>query len=93
MENELTNLEKQMVKEISHGICVSNLAYRVAGELGLPEDECYEMAVAGMLHDVGKLEVTEIYLSEGGPAEYRRNEICEKPFRPRICHAGAERIF
>ena len=65
MENELTNLEKQMVKDISHGICVSNLAYRVAGELGLPEDECYEMAVAGMLHDVGKLEVTKyIYQKE-----------------------------
>ena len=57
MEYDVTYLEKQMAKEISHGICVSNLAYRVAKELGLIKEQCYEMAVAGMLHDVGKLEV------------------------------------
>lgn len=57
MEYDVTYLEKQMAKEISHGICVSNLAYRVAKELGLTKEQCYEMAVAGMLHDVGKLEV------------------------------------
>lgn len=57
MEYDVTYLEKQMAKEISHGICVSNLAYRVAKELGLTKKQCYEMAVAGMLHDVGKLEV------------------------------------
>lgn len=57
MEYDVTYLEKQMAKEISHGICVSNLAYRVAKELGLTKEQCYEMAVAGVLHDVGKLEV------------------------------------
>lgn len=57
MEYDVTYLEKQMAKEISHGICVSNLAYRVAKELELTKEQCYEMAVAGVLHDVGKLEV------------------------------------
>lgn len=50
-----------MLEEISHGICVSNLAWRVAKSLGLPEDKCHEMAVAGVLHDIGKLEVS-IYI-------------------------------
>lgn len=65
MENDVTYLEKQMAKEISHGICVSNLAYRVAKELGMSEEQCYELAVAGVLHDVGKLEVWKyIYRQE-----------------------------
>ena len=38
MENNLTNLEQHMIKEISHGICVSNLAWRVAKEAGLDEE-------------------------------------------------------
>ncbi|MBR1757524.1 MAG: HD domain-containing protein [Lachnospiraceae bacterium] len=43
--------------ELSHGVLVSNLAYRLAKELELPEDFCYHMSVAGMMHDVGKLEI------------------------------------
>ncbi|MDO4272667.1 MAG: HD domain-containing phosphohydrolase [Eubacteriales bacterium] len=37
---------------------VSNLAYAVAEELGLPKEKCYELAIAGMLHDIGKLKLT-----------------------------------
>ncbi len=40
---------------IRHGICVSNLAYALANELELPEDKCYELALAGMVHDIGKI--------------------------------------
>lgn len=58
MENNGNTLEKHMLEEISHGICVSNLAWRVAKSLGLPEDQCHEMAIAGVLHDIGKLEVS-----------------------------------
>lgn len=57
MENDVTYLKEQMTEEIAHGICVSGLASRVARELGLSEEKRYELAVAGMLHDVGKLEV------------------------------------
>ena len=50
-------------KELSlihiYGIVVSNLAYAVASELGLEQESCYELAVAGMLHDIGKLKLTE----------------------------------
>ena len=42
-------------KEIKHGIQVSNLAYRTGKMLGLEETMCHELAVAGILHDIGKL--------------------------------------
>lgn len=45
--------------EIAHGMCVSNLAYRVSRELALPQEEVKEMALAGFLHDVGKLELAK----------------------------------
>ena len=40
---------------LDHGIIVSRLARMVAEELGEPEEFCYDMAQAGMLHDVGKM--------------------------------------
>ena len=44
--------------EIMHGIQVSSLAYAVAKQLKLPEEQCYELAVAGVLHDIGKLRLS-----------------------------------
>ena len=54
--------EEDTTEELRHGICVSNLAYCVAKQLGLYEDQCHELAVAGLLHDIGKLRVSG-YLS------------------------------
>ena len=51
--------------ELSHGICVSNLAAAVARELALPEENCYDLAVAGFLHDLGQL-VIQKYVREKG---------------------------
>ena len=50
-------LEFDQSTELNHGIAVSNLAYAVAKEVGLPEDQCYQLAVAGVLHDIGKLKL------------------------------------
>ena len=50
--------EEDTTEELRHGICVSNLAYCVAKQLGLYEDSCHELAVAGILHDIGKLRVS-----------------------------------
>ena len=50
-------LEVDLFAELKHGAVVSNLAYDVATELGLPEEECYQLAIAGMLHDIGKLKL------------------------------------
>ena len=51
-------LEFDLSAELKHGIAVSNLAYAVAKELGQDEEFCYQLAIAGILHDIGKLKLT-----------------------------------
>ena len=51
-------LEFDLSAELNHGVVVSNLAYAVAAEMGRDEACCYQMAIAGMLHDIGKLKLT-----------------------------------
>lgn len=53
--------------EIKHGMKVSNLAYAIGMEMGLPAGQCYELAVAGMLHDIGKLRLTRYVSGERNP--------------------------
>ena len=52
-------LEENIINDfkdgISHGILVGNLTYALAKRLGMSEDEAYELKLAGMIHDVGKL--------------------------------------
>lgn len=43
---------------LNHGILVSRLTYLIAKEMKLDEDMCYEMAVAGMVHDIGKMKLS-----------------------------------
>lgn len=57
-------IQIDVAKEITHGMCVSNLAYQVGKKLSLSDDMCYNLAVAGLLHDIGKLEMTK-YISSG----------------------------
>lgn len=58
-----TPIHADMKETISHGIIVSNLAYLVGKELGLQEEVCYDLAVAGMLHDLGKVRLN-FYMNE-----------------------------
>ena len=51
-------LDFDLSAELNHGVVVSNLAYAVAVEMGRDEAFCYQMAIAGMLHDIGKLKLT-----------------------------------
>jgi putative nucleotidyltransferase with HDIG domain len=51
-------INSDMYYNIVHGMCVSNLAYRIAKELQLEEQQCYELAEAGILHDIGKLRLS-----------------------------------
>ena len=44
---------------IEHGILVANLTYELAKRLKLDERECYELKIAGMMHDIGKLKLSE----------------------------------
>ena len=41
-----------------HAMCVSDLAARLARELKLSEEEIREVALAGMVHDIGKLKIS-----------------------------------
>lgn len=70
MEKRTTGhiLRLNLVAELTHGMCVSNLAFQVACEMGLPPESCHEMAVAGMVHDIGKLEIAKyLYSREPDP--------------------------
>jgi putative nucleotidyltransferase with HDIG domain len=63
-ENECFKRE-EMPEAITHGICVSNIAYRIGKELGCDDDFCNMLAVSGMVHDIGKLKVYD-YLGIAG---------------------------
>ena len=53
LQNEEEILDK-FNTSISHGIYVSNLAYFLGTAIGLDESVCHELALAGLLHDIGK---------------------------------------
>ena len=39
-------------------MCVSNLTYLIAKKLGLDDEACNNLAIAGMVHDIGKLRLS-----------------------------------
>lgn len=47
--------EKELPEALDHGVRVSNLAFALAKHLGYDEEFCRKAAIAGMLHDVGKM--------------------------------------
>lgn len=68
------DLEKYISQEFDHGIQVSNLAFCVAKRLGLYDNMCYELAVAGVLHDIGKMKLAS-YLYEGNEKNFGVEEM------------------
>ena len=61
-------LQFNVEQEIGHGIAVSRLAGRLAREIGLTEEQSHELAVAGMVHDIGKFRLwTYIHAQERDP--------------------------
>ena len=60
---------------IKHGVLVANLTYALAKEYGMSEAEAYELKMAAMVHDIGKLKLSE-YLygrtNEGLPEEEKK---------------------
>ena len=59
-EGEVVNqyLSEDFSAGIVHAMCVSDLAGKLAEELGMPEEEVEEIRLAGMLHDIGKLKIS-----------------------------------
>lgn len=51
--------------ELQHGMVVSILARQIAERLGLSKEQCYELAIAGFLHDVGKIELAKYVYRKG----------------------------
>lgn len=59
-QEELEDVVKEdLADAIEHGILVSNLSVLLSRELQTEEDFCYQMAIAGMLHDIGKLKLSK----------------------------------
>ena len=60
--NDSRQMEKTLLTDLKdnliHGICVSNLTYMTACEMGLDDTVSYELAVAGLVHDIGKLRLS-----------------------------------
>ncbi|MFA9465378.1 MAG: HD-GYP domain-containing protein [Velocimicrobium sp.] len=58
-EELLDAIEEDLSDAIKHGMLVSNLASALARELNESEEFICEMAMAGMLHDIGKLRLSK----------------------------------
>jgi len=59
-----TSLQETLGEALLHGMVVSNLAYFVGKEMGLPEEQLHILAVAGMVHDIGKLRLRSYVYKE-----------------------------
>lgn len=66
LEKVPLHLRETVCDEMCHGIEVSNLAVLLAKELGESKEFCDEIAVAGVLHDIGKLKLTKYLYTEDG---------------------------
>ena len=51
-------MKKDMEDELLHGVKVCNLAFHFGKRLGLSYDRAIELATAGLLHDMGKLQMS-----------------------------------
>ena len=51
------DVDSEFAKALTHGMLVSNVAYLVSRELNMTEEECEQAAMAGMVHDIGKLQL------------------------------------
>ena len=66
-ERNLKMIDYDLISVINHGIAVSNLAYQVGETIGLPQDQCYELDLAGVLHDIGKLRLSRYVSGKENP--------------------------
>jgi putative nucleotidyltransferase with HDIG domain len=52
-------IHPEVIREMAHGAVVSKLASLVGRQMQLPDETCHDLAVAGFLHDIGKLELAK----------------------------------
>lgn len=51
-------MHADLMDGIKHGVAVSNLTYLTAKKLKLSDATCYNLAIAGLVHDIGKLRLS-----------------------------------
>ena len=81
-----TSLQDSFGEAIVHGMVVSNLASFVAKEMALSEEQCHNFAVAGMLHDIGKLRLRS-YVYEEKEAKLNIDELRYVRLHPSLGYA------
>lgn len=81
-----TPIQDSLGEAILHGIVVSNLAYFVGKEMDLPEEKCHNLAVAGMVHDIGKLRLRSYVYEEKG-AQLNIDELRYVKLHPTLGYA------
>ena len=69
-----TSLQDSLGDQIVHGMIVSNLAYLIGREMELSQKQCHDLAVAGLLHDIGKLRLRS-YVYEEKEAKLNIDEL------------------
>ena len=69
-----TPLQDSLGDQIVHGMIVSNLAFLLGREMDLSDDQCHDLANAGMLHDIGKLRLRS-YVYEEKEAKLNIDEL------------------
>lgn len=62
----------------SHSIGVANLARLLAERSGLPPETCDKLELAGLLHDLGKLQVPDDILDKHGPLDARERRVMNR---------------
>ena len=58
------SVDYNLTEELAHGTYVSCLARELARELGKSEEEQYKLALAGLVHDIGKLKLANYIYGE-----------------------------
>lgn len=64
--NLVNAYQEALPENVEHGIIVSNLAFRLAKYLGYDADFCRMAALAGLVHDIGKLRLVPYLYTDGG---------------------------
>ena len=59
-------INEELADAICHGMLVSNMAVLVAKEMDEGEDFCNEIAMAGLLHDIGKIKMRRVLYQNQG---------------------------
>jgi HD-GYP domain-containing protein (c-di-GMP phosphodiesterase class II) len=61
-----------------HSTRLAEWALRVARKLGIPDDNMYQVEVAALLHDIGKIGVPDAILKKNGPLTQEERAVINK---------------